>query len=167
MSCCKITSVCLSFAAKRWGFTNSLMTLRHYAFSRQHRTQVSEDVFVFVLWRYVAVQIWRVEELFVPGIVASTIIHSTEINECNSNPCQNGATCNDHFNTYNCTCVPGYTGTNCETGAYLCLHVSTFTFNSLITWFWNLFKVPVYVISVKIQWELSLHRYWRTNLYHN
>ena len=27
----------------------------------------------FVLWRYVAVQIWRVKELFVLGIVASTI----------------------------------------------------------------------------------------------
>ena len=49
------------------------MTLRHYAFSRQHRTQFSEDVSAFVLWRYVAVQIWRVKELFVPGIVASTI----------------------------------------------------------------------------------------------
>ena len=45
------------------------MTLRHYAFSRQ----LSEDVYVFVLWRYVAVQIWHVKELFVPGIVASTI----------------------------------------------------------------------------------------------
>ena len=49
------------------------MTLRHYAFSRQHRTQFSEDVYAFVLWRYVAVQIWHVKELFVPGIVASTI----------------------------------------------------------------------------------------------
>ena len=49
------------------------MTLRHYAFSRQHRTLFSEDVYAFVLWRYVAVQIWRVKELFVPGIVASTI----------------------------------------------------------------------------------------------
>ena len=71
MSCCKITSVCLSFAAKCWRcFTNALMTLRHDAFSRQHRTQ---DVYAFVLWRYVAVQIWRVKELLVPGIVASTI----------------------------------------------------------------------------------------------
>ena len=49
------------------------MTLRHYAFSRQHRTQFSEEVYAFVLWRYVAVQNWRVKELFVPGIVASTI----------------------------------------------------------------------------------------------
>ena len=73
MSCCKIISVCLSFAAKCWRcFTNALMTLRHCAFSRQHRTQFSEDVYAFVLWRYVALQIWRVKELFVPGIVAST-----------------------------------------------------------------------------------------------
>ena len=49
------------------------MTLRHYAFSRQHRTQFSEDAYAFELWRYVAVQFWRVKELFVPGIVASTI----------------------------------------------------------------------------------------------
>ena len=49
------------------------MTLRPYAFSRQRRTQFSEDVYAFVLWRSVAVQIWRVKELFVPGIVASTI----------------------------------------------------------------------------------------------
>ena len=74
MSYCKITSVCLSFAAKCWCcFTNALMMLRHYAFSRQHRTQFSEYVYAFVLWRYVAEQIWRVKELFVPGIVASTI----------------------------------------------------------------------------------------------
>ena len=52
--------------------------LRHYAFSRQYRAQLSEDVYAFVLWRYVAVQIWRVKELFVPGIVASTINHSKE-----------------------------------------------------------------------------------------
>ena len=53
------------------------MTLRHYAFSRQYRTQFSEEVYAFVLWRYVAVQIWRVKELFVPGIVASTINSET------------------------------------------------------------------------------------------
>ena len=49
------------------------MTLRHYVFSGQHTTQFSEDGYAFVLWRYVTVQIWRVIELFVPGIVASTI----------------------------------------------------------------------------------------------
>ena len=46
---------------------------RHYAFSRQHITQFSEQVYAFVLWRYVAMPIWCVKELFVPGTVASTL----------------------------------------------------------------------------------------------
>ena len=45
----------------------------HYVsfFSRQRRAQFSKDVYVFVLWRYVAVQIWHVKELFVPERVIS------------------------------------------------------------------------------------------------
>ena len=38
-----------------------------------YRAQFSKEAYAFVLWRYVAVQIWRVKELFVPGIFASTI----------------------------------------------------------------------------------------------
>ena len=30
--------------------------------------------------------------------------------ECASDPCQNGATCNDQINGYDCTCAPGYAG---------------------------------------------------------
>ena len=42
----------------------------------------------------------------------------SDINECNSSPCQNGATCNNTQppGTYRCDCVPGYNGTNCEIG---------------------------------------------------
>ena len=32
---------------------------------------------------------------------------SDEIDECASNPCKNGATCNDLIGSYNCTCVSG------------------------------------------------------------
>ena len=42
------------------------------------------------------------------------IVH-TEINECESDPCQNGASCVDRLGKYRCTCVFGYTGVNCET----------------------------------------------------
>ena len=49
------------------------MTLGNYAFSRQRRAQFFKDIYTCVLWRNVAVHIWRVKELFVPGIVASTI----------------------------------------------------------------------------------------------
>lgn len=37
-----------------------------------------------------------------------------EIDECDSAPCQNGASCNDHVGFYTCTCVPGYQGIHCE-----------------------------------------------------
>lgn len=38
----------------------------------------------------------------------------TDINECVSSPCRNGATCVNLVNAYKCTCPTGYTGTNCD-----------------------------------------------------
>jgi len=37
----------------------------------------------------------------------------SNINECATNPCANGATCTDRINDYHCACAPGYTGRNC------------------------------------------------------
>ncbi|XP_048775118.1 von Willebrand factor A domain-containing protein 2-like [Ostrea edulis] len=37
-----------------------------------------------------------------------------DINECASNPCQNGGTCHNGNNLYTCTCLPGWTGHDCE-----------------------------------------------------
>ena len=39
----------------------------------------------------------------------------SDIHECASNPCQNGGTCADDVNRYDCTCEAGYTGADCET----------------------------------------------------
>ena len=39
-----------------------------------------------------------------------------DIDECESEPCQNGGTCDDEVNSYTCECVDGYTGLQCETG---------------------------------------------------
>ena len=44
------------------------------------------------------------------------LIWFPDIDECTSAPCHNGGTCVDLRNGYNCSCVPGYTGANCETG---------------------------------------------------
>jgi len=50
-----------------------------------------------------------------------------DFDECESDPCQNGADCYNGDNVYNCSCMPGYNGTNCETGMcyyhfYSCLN---------------------------------------------
>ena len=42
-------------------------------------------------------------------------VYVVEINECDSNPCEHGATCTDAVNRYICKCDPGYEGVNCET----------------------------------------------------
>ena len=42
--------------------------------------------------------------------------YCAEINECESAPCQNGATCRDDLRRYSCQCPNYYTGGHCETG---------------------------------------------------
>ena len=37
--------------------------------------------------------------------------------ECESDPCSNGGTCENRKNAFSCICPAGYNGTNCETGA--------------------------------------------------
>ncbi|KAI0239923.1 Mucin-like protein [Lamellibrachia satsuma] len=44
----------------------------------------------------------------------------TDINECASNPCTNGASCVDAVNSYSCSCRAGYTGDGCETDINEC-----------------------------------------------
>ena len=44
-----------------------------------------------------------------------------DINECSSDPCQNGGTCQHGQGDpwYNCTCLPEYTGKDCQSGQCL------------------------------------------------
>ncbi len=48
--------------------------------------------------------------------IASLHVIFLEINECESNPCSNGATCVDEANKYHCICQPGFNYTHCENG---------------------------------------------------
>jgi len=43
-----------------------------------------------------------------------------DVNECESNPCQNGGRCRDLDGSYTCNCLNGYTGDNCETDVNEC-----------------------------------------------
>ena len=38
----------------------------------------------------------------------------SDINECNSNPCENNGNCTDGMNGYSCECVSGFNGSKCE-----------------------------------------------------
>ena len=43
---------------------------------------------------------------------------SKDIDECGNHTCQNGGSCLDGVSNYSCNCLPGYTGSRCETGRY-------------------------------------------------
>ena len=43
-------------------------------------------------------------------------ILNVDLDECESDPCANGGDCENRDNAFSCTCLAGYTGTNCETG---------------------------------------------------
>ena len=45
-----------------------------------------------------------------------------DIDHCADGPCENGGSCTDAVNDFNCSCVPGYTGKNCSIGKPI-LHV--------------------------------------------
>ncbi|PIK52467.1 putative sushi, von Willebrand factor type A [Apostichopus japonicus] len=48
----------------------------------------------------------------IPGFIGSNC--EIEIDECETQPCQNGATCLDGVNSFSCTCTEGYTGPDCS-----------------------------------------------------
>ena len=49
-----------------------------------------------------------------------------DIDECASDPCDNGGNCTDGENGYTCTCEDGYVGADCEYGTK---HQSSNLFN--------------------------------------
>ena len=49
-------------------------------------------------------------------LIVHVFLYFSDIAECNSIPCLNGAVCNDAVNGYTCVCLAGYSGVHCETG---------------------------------------------------
>ena len=64
--------------------------------------------------RIVAIQLSKQSKYMHGNLRPSNYL--SDINECVSSPCQNDATCEDSFNGYRCSCMPGYIGDHCETG---------------------------------------------------
>lgn len=58
-----------------------------------------------------AKQVWS---FLISFIYFGLINFFVEINECESNPCQNGATCLDQLNGYTCKCPAGIMGSRCH-----------------------------------------------------
>ena len=44
----------------------------------------------------------------------------TDIDDCASHPCKNTGNCTDRVNGFNCSCAPGFNGTQCEAGSSSC-----------------------------------------------
>uniref|UniRef100_H3D6N5 Neurocan core protein n=1 Tax=Tetraodon nigroviridis TaxID=99883 RepID=H3D6N5_TETNG len=49
-------------------------------------------------------------------------INDAYIDDCHSNPCQNGGTCIDEINSFVCLCLPSYGGATCEKDTEGCDH---------------------------------------------
>ena len=58
-------------------------------------------------------------------MILLTFFFLLDINECSSDPCENGGTCTDEVDGYVCDCEPGFTGTKCQTGIEIVLHLVT------------------------------------------
>ena len=46
------------------------------------------------------------------------LFYLSDINECDSDPCQNNGHCNNLPGSYQCACPSGYLGTNCQSGKF-------------------------------------------------
>ena len=57
------------------------------------------------------VEIWK--SLTTPCL---SYLKKKDIDDCADGPCENGGSCTDAVNDYNCSCVAGYTGKNCTIG---------------------------------------------------
>lgn len=65
------------------------------------------------------------------------------MNECNSNPCLNGATCIDNIASFTCSCPIGLTGKICETNINDC-EVSIciiLGYNKFLLIFFNIYNI--------------------------
>ena len=79
-----------------------------------------------------------------------------DIDECSSNPCMNGATCIDAVSSYTCSCVVGYTGSNCETGEHI-TYMQSITHSDVIVTGFSISRAIVPCNRVLVTIQARLH----------
>ena len=55
------------------------------------------------------------------SVVDIGLTNVVAVDECVSNPCQNGATCVDGVDSFTCTCKPRYIGVVCDSKHCFCV----------------------------------------------
>ena len=83
-----------------------------------------------------------------------------DIDECASGPCQNGGTCVDQVNGYQCQCSPGYTDLQCHTGK----GTDQLKRNASVPHFW-LLRLHIYfslcpILRGSFEASVSRHKYF-------
>ena len=68
----------------------------------QHDSDIDFEIVLYCIWFIVIDDHLRSYLLF------------TDIDECESEPCQNNGNCTDLLDAFECTCAPGYTNTTCS-----------------------------------------------------
>jgi len=88
----------------------------------------SSLIFSNKLWQVVwNIAVWKMLCLCVSASMCVLLSHLTnpllfshcfpqDVDDCQSNPCQNGGTCIDEINSFVCLCLPSYGGATCEKG---------------------------------------------------
>ncbi len=100
----------LSVDTWKWLFMNLLKQYFFYSISIQLQVIIQYLVSIFIEAPWPLIRMTNFLVSFFNVIL--------EVNPCTSDPCENGATCRNDAGRYECVCVNGFEGDNCEIGRY-------------------------------------------------
>jgi hypothetical protein len=91
----------------------------------RHASMVSTRISVLVWQATLTLSVVQVGTFRLHALRALIVKHASVfmaclkcavINNCESSPCLNGASCTNGVDTFSCSCVDGYTDQQCQTG---------------------------------------------------